>query len=65
MNDGQNRISTGKAIALVVLVAVVTAVVITLAQVLIRGHSNTAMTGGVAGAVAARTAISATRRKAS
>jgi hypothetical protein len=65
MTDIQSGKSTGRIIALVVLVAVVTAVVVTLAQELIRGHSNTAVTGGVVGVIAALTVISATRKKAS
>ena len=63
MPDIQSRTSTGKTIALVVLAAIVTSVVVTLAQVLITGHSNAAVTGGVAGAVVAVVAISTVRKR--
>lgn len=63
MNDAQSGTSTGKAIALVVIVAIVTAVVVTLAQVWIRGNSSAAVTGGGVGAVTAVMAISTMRKK--
>lgn len=63
MNDTQSRKSTGKTIALVVLVAFVTAVVVTVVQSLLLGHSNPAVTGGVVGAVTAVIALSILRKK--
>jgi|GEM_PF-7031499 len=63
MTEAHSGPSTGNAIALVVIVAIVTAVVATLVQVLIRGHSNTPVTGGVVGAITAIVAITATRKK--
>lgn len=63
MNDAQSRKSTGKTIALLVLVAIVTAVAVTIAQELMRGHSNAAVTGGVVGAITAVVAIGTLRKK--
>ena len=61
--NAQGGTSTGKTIALVVLVAIVTAVAVTLVQVLIKGNSNAAITGGAVGAVTAAMAISTMRKK--
>jgi hypothetical protein len=63
MNDAQSGKSTGKTLALVVLIAFVTAVVVTVVQSLLLGHSNTAVTGGVVGAITAVVALSLLRKK--
>ena len=63
MNDAQNRKSTGKIVALVVLVAIVTAVASTVVQSLLLGHSNPAVTGGVVGAVTAVVAVGTMRKR--
>jgi len=63
MDATQNRKSMIKAIILVTLVAIVTAVVTTFAQVLLLGSSKAAITGGVVGAVTAGMAISVIRNK--
>jgi multisubunit Na+/H+ antiporter MnhB subunit len=65
MNDAQGRTSTGKLIALVVVVAVVIAVVSTLVQNLVLGHANTAVTGGVVGAITAVVVLSSMKKKSS
>lgn len=65
MTDTETRTSMGKTIAIVVLVAIITGVIVTLVQVLIRGNANAAVTGGVVGAVTAITAITVMKKKAS
>ncbi len=54
--------SKGKAFALIVLAAVVSAVVVTLLQSLILGHSSPAVTGGVVGGVTAVMAVTTLRK---
>jgi hypothetical protein len=63
MNDSQSRKTTAKTLALVVLGAIVTAVVVTLIQRWLLGNANIAVTGGVVGAVTAVLAISAMKKK--
>ena len=63
MTAPQARQSTGKTIALMIVVAIVAAVAVTLAQKLVLGHSSVAVTGGVVGAVTAAVAITAVRKK--
>ena len=63
MPDEQKQMSTGKAIVLVILAAVVTSVVVTLLQTLILGSANTAVTGGVVGAITAVLAFRTLRKK--
>ena len=63
MNDAPSRTSTGKLIALVVVVAVVTAVASTLVQSLLLGHANTAVTGGVVGAITAVVVLGSMKKK--
>ena len=57
MNEARSRKVSGKALALVVLVAIVTAVAATLAQHLLLGKANVAVTGGVVGAITAVVAL--------
>ena len=65
MNDGQQTQKvTVKSMLLIILVAVVTAVAVTLLQVLILKQSHAAVTGGVVGAVMALFAIRIIRRNA-
>jgi hypothetical protein len=54
-----------KTILLLVVVAIVTAVVITLIQALILGKANVAITGGVVGAIVVGYAMSARRKRVS
>lgn len=63
MNNTQSQRISGKSLALVIGVAILTAVVVTLIQSLILGKANLAVTGGVVGATTAVLAISALRRK--
>jgi hypothetical protein len=56
---------TAKALGLVILAAIVTALVVTLLQSLILGHASAAITGGVVGAVTAVMALSVMRNKSS
>ena len=63
MKDAQSRKPTGKAVALVVVVAIVTAIAVTLMQSWLLGHSNTAVTGGVVGAVTPAVALTTMRKK--
>ena len=51
MSENQTNSLTLKTIVILILVATVTAVVITLLQTLIMGRSNVAVTGGVVGAL--------------
>ncbi|MGH9836293.1 MAG: hypothetical protein ACREBD_35540, partial [Blastocatellia bacterium] len=64
MDNSQNRKITGKVIALVIIIAIVTSVAVTLIQQLLVGASNTAVTGGVVGAVTALMAIRVMRKSA-
>jgi len=63
MNNVRSRKVTGKALALVALVAVVIAVAVTLVQHFVVGRANIAVTGGVVGAVTAAVAFSIMREK--
>lgn len=63
MNGSQSRKITGKVVALVVLVAIVTAVAVTLIQRLLLGNSSPTVTGGVVGAVMAAMAISIIKKR--
>ena len=63
MADDQKQMSTSKALVLLVLAAIVTSVVVTLLQVLILGSANTAVTGGVVGAITALLAYRTIRKK--
>ena len=63
MNDSQGRTSTGKALLLVVVVAAAAAIAATVIQRLLLGQANLAVTGGVAGALAAMVAVSTMRKK--
>ena len=63
MAENENQRPTGKAIALVILIAIVAAVVITLVQELVLGHSYVAVTGGVVGALVAAVAFSTMKKK--
>jgi hypothetical protein len=58
MNNDARRKVTGKRLALVALAAALTAVIITVAQDLLLGRANIAVTGGVVGAVTAVVAFS-------
>jgi hypothetical protein len=49
MTENQRQMSTGKALVLLVLAAIVASVIVTLLQTLILGSANTAVTGGVVG----------------
>ncbi|HWN11151.1 MAG TPA: hypothetical protein VNO50_18070 [Pyrinomonadaceae bacterium] len=63
MNDSQGRTSTGKAVLLVVVVAITAAIASTVVQSLLLGKSNLAVTGGVVGALAAVVAVNTLRKK--
>ncbi|HEY8226843.1 MAG TPA: hypothetical protein VIG25_16295 [Pyrinomonadaceae bacterium] len=51
MAENQSNSLTAKSIGILVVVAIVTAVVVTLLQTLILGRANVAVTGGVVGAL--------------
>ena len=63
MNDSQVSQSTGKMLGLVIVVAIVTAAVVTLVQYLLLGKSNVAITGGVVGGIAGALAVVMMRKK--
>jgi predicted membrane protein len=63
MAENENHRVTGKAIAMVILAAILAAIVITLVQELVLGHSNPAVTGGVVGALVAAVAFTTMRKK--
>lgn len=63
MTDTEKEKLTGKTLALVVLAAIVTAVIVTVAQNLVLGRANIAVTGGVVGAITAVLIITATKKK--
>lgn len=65
MTDTDTQALSIKTILLLVLVAIVTAVVVTLLQTLILGKANVAITGGVVGAIVVASALSARRKKVS
>ena len=56
-------ISTAKLLGIVIIVALIAAVVVTLAQVLIGGKSNAGVTGGVVGALTAGLGVSLWKKK--
>ena len=56
-------ISTAKLLGIVIIVAVVSAVIATLAQTLIMGKSNAGVTGGVVGTLTAGIAVSIRKKK--
>jgi predicted membrane protein len=62
MSATEKQKPTGKTFLLLILGAIVTAVVVTLVQVLLRGSSNIAVTGGVVGALTAVAAIKTMKR---
>jgi hypothetical protein len=49
----ETQMSTGKALIIVVLVAIVTAVVVSVIQELVLGKANIAVTGGIVGVMTA------------
>jgi hypothetical protein len=57
------NISTAKLLGIVIIVALVAAVIATLAQNLIVGKSNAGVTGGVVGALSACIAVSIRKKK--
>jgi hypothetical protein len=63
MPDSQT--SNMKTILVLVAVAIVVAVVVTLLQTLILGKSNTAITGGVVGAMVVALGLSSRRKRSS
>jgi hypothetical protein len=63
MTENQKQMSTGKALVLLVLAAIVISVIVTLLQTLILGSANTAVTGGVVGAITAMLAFKTIRKK--
>jgi predicted membrane protein len=63
MAGNENQKSIGKALALVILIAIGAAVVITLVQELVLGHSYVAVTGGVVGALVAAVAFNTMKKK--
>jgi hypothetical protein len=63
MSNTQNQKVSAKNLALIIGVAIITAVVVTLAQIVITGKSNTAVTGGVAGATIAVLAFKLLKKK--
>lgn len=62
MSEAQTQKVTIKTMVLIILAAIVTAVVVTLLQVLILKESHPAITGGVVGAVIAVFAIRVMRK---
>jgi hypothetical protein len=64
MNGTQSGMSTGKALIIVVLVAIVAAVVVTFLQDLLFGKTNIAVTGGVVGGVTAAVILVTMKKKA-
>jgi len=64
MSDAQPQKVTIKTMLMIILAAIVTAVVVTLLQVLILKESHPAITGGVVGAVIAVFAIRVMRKSA-
>lgn len=63
MNSSQSGKITGKTIALVILIALITALAVTFIQRLLLGNANPAVTGGVVGAIMAAMAISIIRKR--
>lgn len=65
MNSSQSGKTSGKTIALVLLVAIVTAIAVTFIQRLLLGNAHPAVTGGVVGGVMGAMAISIIRKRSS
>ena len=65
MNDAQSRTSTGKALAIVIVVAFVTGVTVTLVEHFLLGKIMGAVTGAVVGAVTALVTITLVKKKSS
>lgn len=63
MTDTATQALNLKTILLLVVVAIVTATVVTLAQALILGKANVAITGGIVGAIVIGIAMSARRKR--
>jgi len=63
MDEGQTAKPTAKALIILVLIVIVGAVVITLLQSLILGKANSAITGGVLGAIIAGYYVTSVRKK--
>ncbi len=63
MDEGQTTKPSVKALLILVLVVIVAAVVITLLQSLILGKANSAITGGVLGAIIAGYYVTSIRKK--
>jgi energy-converting hydrogenase Eha subunit A len=63
MPDNKDKRISGKTIALVILLTVITAVTITLLQTLVLGKANIAITGGITGAVGGAMAVMLTRKR--
>ena len=63
MNDAQSQKVTGKTVALLIIVAIVTAVAVTLVQQLVLGRSIVAVTGGMVGGVVAAMAVVTMKKK--
>jgi hypothetical protein len=63
MNGAQSQKITGKAIALLIIAAIVTAVTVTIIQQLVFGHSIVAVTGGIVGATVAVMAVTTLKKK--
>jgi len=64
MSEQQVEKISVKKMAIIILIAIVTAVVVTLLQTLILKHSNAAITGGVVGAVTTLLAFRILRKSA-
>ena len=63
MTDTETQALNIKTILLLIIVAFVTAVIVTLVQTFVLGKANVAITGGVVGAIVVVTAMSARRKK--
>jgi hypothetical protein len=63
MSNGASGYSTAKVLLIVILVAIVASVASTLVQHLILGKANTAVTGGVVGALTAFMGITLMKKK--
>jgi hypothetical protein len=63
MNDAQSQKVTGKTVALLIIAAIVTAVLVTIIQQLVLGRSIVAVTGGIVGATVAAMAVTTLKKK--
>jgi hypothetical protein len=63
MNNTQSQKVSARSLAIVIGVAILTAVVVTLIQTMILGKANIAVTGGVVGATTALLAIKSMKKK--